>query len=104
MGSEIMYVDHELNALLVERGWLTIEDQLEPGLMEPWIAHSGVHDLQTLEQWVRMERGTYLRLAARVELGLTTVDDLRKEAIEARVIALHEIHANVRKVIKGQTE
>lgn len=96
-----MYIDEKLNDMLRLKGWLTVEELLEPQPLDLLLSHAGVHNLETLEQWVRMERGTYTRIALRNDLGINKINEEYLNSVESKLVILREMHANIRKVIKN---
>lgn len=92
----------DVNQHLRDRGMLTVEQQCEPGPLEGFMAHSSVRSLESLEQWCRMERETYLYLKSAYDIGRTRMSHTRYEEIINILSWLHQFHANVRQVIASQ--
>lgn len=66
------------------------------------MAHSAVISLQSLEQWCRMERETYLYLKCASDLHLYEMTPARYEEILGILAWLHQFHANIRQVINSE--
>lgn len=91
----------ELDIKLKEAGLLTIE-QIMNSPVHPLFMHSGVVDLQSLQQWVKMRYEESLRLKARVQLeeGMDSESDLAEWAIAFSAV-FGEVHHHLTKILGG---
>lgn len=81
---------------------LTIEEQCDVTPYDGFMAHAAVRSLESLEQWCRMGRETYLYLKSAHDLGLTKMSEERYDEVLGILSQLHQFHANVRQVIRVQ--
>lgn len=91
-----------VNEALSARGMLTIEQQADPQPMDKFWSHNAVRSLESLEQWCRMERETYLYLKAAHDVGVVVMTEQRYDEILMVLVQLHSFHANVRQVLHAQ--
>lgn len=91
----------ELDVACKAHGLLTVNEQLAPGPMDYFWGHNAVHSLQALDTWCGMERGTYLRLKMRHDVGDIQLTDTQYDEILAKLVMLHSFHANVRQVMNA---
>ena len=94
-----MITDDELDALLEKNGMRTVAHQLNGGMMDVFLVHSGVNSIETFFEWVKMERASKIRQLARHELDIHVLDDDVYDFVLGKAAMLTEVHVNLKKVL-----
>lgn len=62
--------DDQLNEMLKARGWLTMDEQFEPGPVDGFNAHRGVTSYEKLREWAEMKLKELIRFKTYYDLGI----------------------------------
>jgi hypothetical protein len=64
--------------------------------LKPWMAHTGVKDLESFEEWLAMRHREFMTMRVQYELGDKDKTDELYEWVYAHAAALDEVMANLR--------
>lgn len=85
----------ELDIRMREAGMIPLSEMLKNIPLEKWLAHAGVNDLQSFEDWLQMRRGEMLRMQATMEVKKQTDDELY-EWVMSHAAVFTEVLCNFR--------
>jgi hypothetical protein len=86
--------DSALDERMKSCGMFSVSELIEGSAIDASAAHSGVHNLETFEDWLVMKRRHYDTLRGRYETGEKSKDDGMYEWVFAHSGVFSEVHIN----------
>lgn len=95
----------DLDSRMKAAGMVPLSDLIAGNTpLERWMAHTGVRDLDTFEQWLTMRQREIGHLMAAYELGDKDKTDELYEWVHSHFSALNEVAANLRQMKRRMAE
>jgi hypothetical protein len=94
--------EKSLDQRMTEAGMVSVSDMLQQNALGKFMAHAGVTNLHTFEEWIQMRRKEFIGMQARMTLDNQEKDEMF-EWVVAHNAVLGEVMANFRQAKGGET-
>jgi hypothetical protein len=86
--------DGDLDERMKSHGMYSVSELIQGTDIDKWTAHTGVHNLETFEEWLEMKRRHFDTMRGRYETGEKSKDDEMFEWVFAHSGVFTEVHVN----------